>query len=154
MNMKLSSIALAVAFMFTTAAQAQTNDRSARKAEEDRIEQQAKADKAKCQSLSGNAEDVCEAEAKAKEKTAKAELNAKYDKSVKAQRNAADTKAEGQYEVAKQRCDDKKGQEKDACMAQAKATHEKAKAQIQAQFDQRKDSTAATGNTSEKPKRQ
>ena len=152
-RLKLSGIALAAAFAFTAAAQAQTNDRSARKAEEDRIEKQAKTDKAKCESMSGNAQDVCQAEAKAKEKTAKAELGAKYDKSVKAQKNAADTKAEGQYEVAKQRCDDKKGQDKDACMAQAKATHEKAKAQIEAQFSD-KDKRAATGQTApEKVKR-
>jgi hypothetical protein len=186
MKFKLCGIAMAVAFAFASAAQAQSTqtqapkrdaadkprteqpargkvtDRSAKEQEEERIEQQAKADKQKCQSLSGNAEDICEAEAKAKEKTARAQLDAKYDKSPRAQRKAAEVKAEGEYEVAKQKCGDQKGQQKDACMAQAKATHEKAKAQARTQFSEktaeRRDRPAATGGTaerrdSEKPKR-
>jgi len=36
------------------------------------------------------------------------------------------------YEVAKEKCDEQAGDAKDACVNQAKANHEKAKAQIKA----------------------
>jgi hypothetical protein len=99
MQLKLTSIAAALAFAFAGAAQAQStapaakpekraeqsasqgaSERQARKAEEERIEAQAKADKAKCDPMKGNAKDICQAEAKGKEKVAKAELDAKYAK--------------------------------------------------------------------------
>ena len=44
-----------------------TMTRDQAKAEHDRIEATAKADKKACDAMEGNAEDVCEAEAKAKE---------------------------------------------------------------------------------------
>src|SRR5262245_57630401 len=116
MTLKLSGIALAVAFAFATAAQAQTSqtpakpsdkpraeqgsERKARHAEEERIEAQAKAEKAKCDPMKGNAKDICMAEAKGKEKVAKAELDAKYAKDkTRAERKVTEAKAEAQYEV-------------------------------------------------------
>ncbi|HYY60973.1 MAG TPA: hypothetical protein VE756_06240, partial [Burkholderiales bacterium] len=89
MHTKLLSIAAAVALAFAGAAQAQSTstttaqkpsvDRKERKAEEDRINAAYKADKAKCKDMKGNQKEVCEADAKGKEKVAKAELKAKYD---------------------------------------------------------------------------
>ena len=90
-------------------------DRKAHKAEEERIEQQAKAAKEKCEALQGNAQDVCEKQAEAQEKIAKAELAAKTNPSQRNQRKAAEAKIEGEYEVAKEKCDDQKGEQKDAC---------------------------------------
>jgi hypothetical protein len=46
-------------------------------------------------------------------------------------------KAEGEYEVAKERCDDQKGEQNDACEKQAKAKHDQAKAAISKQYAQR-----------------
>jgi hypothetical protein len=103
-------------------------ERKAKDAEEERIEAAYKADKAKCDTMNGNAKDVCEKEAKGKEKVAKAELDAKKNPSERNQRNVEQAKAEAQYEVAKERCDDMKGKDKDACQKDAKAQHEKAKA--------------------------
>ena len=101
MHLKLLSIAAAVALAFAgAAAQAQSTmsdkprvgaradgtpdtspkvDRKAKKAEEDRIEADYKAAKAKCNSLKGNEKEVCEADAKGKERIAKAELENKYE---------------------------------------------------------------------------
>jgi hypothetical protein len=88
---------------------------------EDRIEAAAKADKAKCDTLKANAKDICMAEAKGKEKVAKAELDAKTEKDqAKAQKKVAEAKAEAAYDVAAQKCDDQKGEAKDACIKQAK----------------------------------
>ena len=93
MQLKLLSITAAVLLAFAgTAAQAQSAssnvgaradggketkpavDRKARKAEEDRIEADYKAAKAKCSPMKGHEKEVCEADAKGKEKVAKAEL--------------------------------------------------------------------------------
>jgi hypothetical protein len=102
------------------------------RAEKDRIEAEEKADKAKCKTLSANAKDVCMKEAKAKEKIAKAELEAKRKGTPHAQYEVMVTKAKQMYEVAKEKCDDLKGAEKSACKKQAKADEEKALAEAKA----------------------
>src|SRR6476659_91222 len=86
------------------------------------------ADNNQCKSMSGNAKDVCQAEAKGKEKVAKAELEANYKNTDKAHNDARVAKADADYDVAKEKCDDLKGNDKDVCVKQAKATHTKAKA--------------------------
>jgi len=167
MTLKLCSIAaalaLAVGTTAATFAQAQSTmskdtakaappsaDRKVKNAEEDRIEADAKAAKAKCETMKDNAKDVCEKEAKAHEKVAKAELNAKNNPTPSNQRKVAEAKAEGEYDVAKEKCDDMKGNEKNACQKAAKAKHEQAKADIKKQYAQKeaKSSSATTGSTS------
>jgi hypothetical protein len=158
MTMKLTTIAFAVAFAFATAAQAQTtqsqpkrdmadkprteqsSERKMRNQEEERIEQQAKADKAKCDGMKDNAKDICMAEAKGKEKVAKAELDAKHAKDkTRAERKVRDAKAEATYEVAKQKCDDQKGEAKDACMKQARVERDRAKGKAEKVADQKRE---------------
>jgi hypothetical protein len=97
--------------------------------------------------MKDNAKDVCMAEAKAKEKVAKAELDAKNNPSQRNQRKVAETKAEGEYDVAKEKCDDMKGDEKNACQKQAKAKHDQAKADIKKQYAQRSDKSAPSAAT-------
>jgi hypothetical protein len=136
-------IAAAVMLAFAGVAQAQgtSADRKAKNAEEDRIEAAYKADKAKCDGMNGNAKDVCEKEAKGKEKVAKAELDAKKNPSDRNTRKVQEAKAEAEYEVAKEKCDDLKGNDKDACQKDAKAQHERAKAAMA----KRNASTGASG---------
>ena len=166
MTFRLCSIAAALALAIgttATSAQAQSTlskdttkaaspsaDRKVKNAEEDRIEADYKAAKAKCEPMKGNQKDVCEKEAKAKEKVAKAELDAKNDPSPRNQRKVAEAKAGGEYDVAKEKCDDLKGNEKDACQKQAKAKHEQAQADIKKQYAQKdaKSSSASSGSTS------
>lgn len=126
-----SGIALAMVLAFSGSAFAADD---AKNAEEDRIEAFAKAEKDKCNRLEGNAEDVCEAQAKANEKIAKAELDAKYDPSPRNKRQAAAMRAEGEYEVAKQRCQDLKGDNQTTCRKNAEARFEQAKAEIDRQY--------------------
>lgn len=155
MKFQLSGIAAAILFAFASVAQAQSTttpaspdrpaakrdagdrdanrganraERKAKDAEEERIEAAYKADKAKCDAMSGNAKDVCEKDAKGKEKVAKAELDAKKNPSDRNTRKVQEAKAEAEYEVAKEKCDDMKGKEKNACQKDAKASHERAKA--------------------------
>jgi hypothetical protein len=96
------------------------------------IETEYKADKAKCKALSGNGRDVCNKEAKAKEKIAFAELEAKRKGTPHALYEVQVTKAKEMYEVAKEKCDDLKGADKSACKKQAKADEQKALAEAKA----------------------
>jgi hypothetical protein len=102
------------------------------KAAKDRIEVDYKAAKASCDSLSGNAKDICVAEAKGKEKVAKAELEAAYKPTEKNRYDARVAKAEADYAVAKEKCDDRAGDDKKICMKEAKAVETRAKADAKA----------------------
>ena len=106
--------------------------RDAYKAEKEKIEAQYKADKAQCATMSGNAKDVCKEEAKGKDNVGKANLEAEYKNTDKARYNARIAKANADYEVAKEKCDDVSGNQKDVCMKEAKAmrTKEKANAKV------------------------
>ena len=81
-----------------------------------------------CGSMSGNAKDICSVDAKGAEKVAKADLEARYSGKEKHQYNLRIAKAEAAYAVAKEKCDDKAGNDKDVCVKQAKASQTKAKA--------------------------
>lgn len=100
------------------------------KAAHDRIEETAKAEKKACESMKGNVQDVCEAEAKAKEKVAKAELEYRQSGSEGDRVKLAEIKAEADYEVAKEKCEDLAAAQQSECKAQAKATEKAAREQV------------------------
>jgi len=102
------------------------------KAEKDKIEADAKAAKAACKSMKDNAKDICEAEAKGKEKLAKKELDYKKNPNEKNRMDVEKMKAEVAYEVAKEKCEDQKGAEQAACKKAAKADKDKALADAKA----------------------
>jgi len=101
-------------------------------AQKDRIAQAYKADKAKCDSLSGNAKDVCQSQAKGQEKIARAQLDADYKPSAKSRTEVAIVKADAAYDTAKEKCDDFAGNAKDVCRQDAKAAHVRAVADAKA----------------------
>lgn len=96
------------------------------------VEAEAKAAKAKCKPLSGNARDICQAEAKATEKLAKKELDYKRNPNEKNRMDVAKMKVEATYEVAKEKCEDQKGSDMLACKKQAKADKDKGMAEAKA----------------------
>jgi hypothetical protein len=157
MQLKLTVIAAALALGFAGAAQAQstpstgmdkprTADRADRKvhnADEERIESEYKAAKEKCDAMSGNQKDICVSEAKGKERVAKAENDAKNAKDpTRAQAKVERVKADAAYDLAKQKCQEHKGNEKDVCMKQAKAERDRAKA-----ASAKQERSASTGST-------
>jgi hypothetical protein len=91
-----------------------------------RISADYKADQTACASLSANVKDICVQEAKAKEKVSRAELEYAYTGKPKDQNKVLVAKAESTYSVAKEKCDDMKGNDKDVCVKQAKAVEVKA----------------------------
>lgn len=121
------TLTLAAAFAGSALA-ADGMDKAAYKSAKDKIEEQARADKKACESMKDNAKDVCQAEAKAREKIAKAELDAQNKPGARADEKVRMMKAEGEYEVAKEKCEDQKGKEMAACKKDAKVAYDKAKA--------------------------
>jgi hypothetical protein len=109
-----------------------------------RIDAAFKADKEQCKSLKANAKDICMAEAKAKQKTAKAETEAEYKGTAKARTAARIARADGDYSVAKEKCDDLAGNAKDVCRKEAKAAHVAATADAKA--DRKVGDARATAN--------
>jgi hypothetical protein len=101
-------------------------------AEKSRIESDYKAGRQSCDSLSGNAKDVCVEEAKGKEKVAIAELE--YQRTPTPANNERITKAraDATYAAAKERCDDLSGNQKDVCVKEAKAARAQADADAKA----------------------
>src|ERR1700730_8787762 len=91
-------------------------------------EAQYKMDKDACSSRSGNAKDICLAEANGKEKVAKADAEAAYKNTPKMRGDARVTRAEATYTVAKEKCDEFAGNPKDVCVKEANAALVKAKA--------------------------
>jgi osmotically-inducible protein OsmY len=125
-NHLIAATAAAVAFAFSAGAQAAlTKDEY--KAGKDRIAAEYKAASANCASLAANAKDICIAEAKGRQKVTRAELDAANRPGRNASYNVNVAKAEAAYAVAKERCDDKSGKEKSACVKDAKAEQTRAK---------------------------
>jgi hypothetical protein len=89
---------------------------------------QYKAAKDACASLSGNARDICVAEAKGNHEVAKAEAEAAYKHTPKAREHARVAYAEANYKVAMEKCDDLAGNPKDVCVKEAKSALVKGKA--------------------------
>ena len=89
---------------------------------------QYKIDKNACSSLSGNAKDICVAEAKGKDDVAKAEAAAAYENTPKTRESARVAHAQASYNVSIEKCDDLAGNRKDVCVKEAKAELVKGKA--------------------------
>lgn len=124
-----SSLAVC-ALLALPVAQAAAMSKDEYKAGKDRIEADYKTDKTACDSLAHNAKDVCQEEAKAKEKVAKAELEYAYTGKPADANKVLTVRADTTYAVAKEKCDDKAGNEKDVCVKEAKAAQTKALADI------------------------
>jgi hypothetical protein len=106
---------------------------------------QYKIDNDACSTRSGNAKDICVAEAKGKEAVAKADAEAAYENTPKAREAARVAHAQAKYGVAIEKCDDLAGNPKDVCVKEAKAALVTGKADAKVDrvtADTRQDSTA------------
>lgn len=116
-------------------------------ATEAQITAQYKTDREVCNSMSGNTKDICVAEAKGREKVAKAELDAQKKNTDKARQEVLVTKAEAEYDIAKERCDDRSGNDKDVCRKDAKAALQTAKADAKRSTTANKSSSNSDSST-------
>jgi hypothetical protein len=137
---------LIVAAMLTLPmAQADNLSKDEYKSGKTRISADYKAGKTLCDAKADNAKDVCVEEAKAKEKVALAELEYAHTGKATDQNKVLVTKAETAYQVAKEKCDDKSGNDKDVCVKEAKAVQTKALAEAKVGMkvgDVKRDATA------------
>jgi hypothetical protein len=85
-----------------------------------------------CDPLAGNAKDICQAEAKAAHVRMVAKADTGYKSTPKSVFDAQKSIAKADYNVAKERCDDKAGNDKDVCIKEAKAVEVKALADAKA----------------------
>ena len=81
---------------------------------------------AKCRDLEGAARDLCKAEVRADERVRKAELEAQYRGTVAAAADVRVQKAKAEYDVAKARCADHRGEDKISCLRSARAERARA----------------------------
>ena len=113
---------------------AQTMSNDEYKAQKDKIEASYKVAKERCDSLSGNAEDVCTEEAKGRYNVDKANLEVKRNPTNENQYDARIAKVDADYAVAKEKCDDLDGNAKDVCVAEAKAHKSRATNEAKAEM--------------------
>lgn len=136
-SFKIGMLAVALGFALCIGEMAQAQGRPISKDElksgKDAATNAYKAAMENCKSLAGNAKDICNAEAKAREKADKAELDARYENTEKAWYNARIARADGDYAVAREKCDDKAGNVKDVCLKEAAAAYTSAKANAKVQ---------------------
>ncbi|MDB5803400.1 MAG: hypothetical protein JWN73_722 [Betaproteobacteria bacterium] len=125
-------MSLAVAGALFTAAPAFAMTKSEYKAEQDRISTTYKAARERCGGLAGNAKDVCIEEARGNEKVANADLDGRYQPSNKANYDSRVARADAQFAVAKEKCDDYAGNAKDVCRRDAESAHDRSLADAKA----------------------
>jgi hypothetical protein len=96
----------------------------------DQIKAAYKMERDACDAMTGNNKDICVETAKGREKVALAHLQVQRSGAPKDQTKLAEARYDARYDVAKEKCDDQAGNAKDLCVKQAKAEHEKAKADV------------------------
>jgi hypothetical protein len=152
MNMTTRTIRAVVftaGLAFGTVALAEGMSKAEYQAMEKSINDEHKAGMASCNSLAGKTKEICVAEAMGKAKVAKAELLARYKPSIKATHDARVAKADADYAVAKERCDEKGANDKDVCVKEAKAAKVHAVADAKAWMDTAKADAAAKKTSAE-----
>ncbi len=97
---------------------------------------------AKCTGMAGNAKSICMEEAKAARAHAEADAIAQYNNTPVGRTKSRTAVADADYALAKAKCGDMSGADKDSCLANAGATH--TAAVVDAKADR---AIAATGAT-------
>ncbi|MDP2006401.1 MAG: hypothetical protein Q8K45_12050 [Rubrivivax sp.] len=120
---------LAAASLSSSFATAATLSKADYNAAKSRISADYKAGQQACASLAANAKDVCVVDAKGKEKVARADLEFRYSGKPADGSKLRVATAEAAYALAKEKCDDLAGNDKDVCVKAAKAVEVKALAE-------------------------
>lgn len=132
LNINLTIATLTLGLAFSSGALAEGMSKESYNLSKDAIKAEYKAAKATCVPMSGNYKDLCLAEVEGKKNVRLAELEASYKPTAKNQYEARVAKAEADYALAREECDVKTDDVKDACLKAAKATETAAKADAKA----------------------
>lgn len=133
-KLNLSAVAIAIGLCFSTGAMAQSMSKETYKSGKSAIAADYKSARVACKAVSGNARDICKAEAGGNRKVAKAELEAKFKPSHDTRYQVRVARADADYGVAREKCDDLAGNVKDVCVKEAKAVSVTAKADAKTQL--------------------
>jgi len=128
----MRALAVCIGTLALAGASQAAGDKSAYESAKASAKSTYEAAKTKCDALKDNAKDICVAEAKAARTRTDEQAEAVYKNTPKARQHAIDEIAEADYKVAKERCDDRTGNDKDVCVKVAKAALTKAKADAKA----------------------
>lgn len=131
-TVQFTLLAAALGATMGLTAVAQSLSKTEYQAEKDKIAATYKTERAACNSDKGNTKDICVEMAKGKEKVDLANLQERYTPTDKTRYNARMAKADADYAVAKERCDDQSGDAKASCRKEAKAVHNTAKSEAKA----------------------
>ena len=107
-----------------------------------------KAATAKCTAMTGNAKTVCTEEAKTARARAEVDAVAQYNNSPKGRIRARTAVADADFSLAKAKCGDTTGADKDACLANASSVHTAALADARADRQGAANTSAATDSAS------
>jgi hypothetical protein len=89
--------------------------------------------KKRCDGMSGSAKSVCVAEAKAARTRTEEQAEVLYQGTPKAREHAKNEIAAAEYRVARERCEERSGNDKDVCIKVAKAVRTRAEADAKAE---------------------
>ena len=132
MNMKPLHALLAAALCATSFAVSAAITKDEHKAAVKSANEAYKSAKAACASLSGNAKDVCVAEAKVQKTHAIAKTDGEFKNTPKAIYDGRKDVASAEYDLAKAKCGVKAGNDKDVCIKEAKAIEVRVQADAKA----------------------
>jgi hypothetical protein len=124
----LSALTIACCLAIGTGTVAAATSKAEYKTAKDEIAAKYKSDKATCAPMTGNAKDICMAQAKGDQTVERAKLEESHHPSYKHRYAVRVAQADATYAVAKEKCDDLAGNAKDVCVKEAKAAHVSAKA--------------------------
>lgn len=127
---RLGGCAAAALMLLATQAQASNFSKDVYKAAKADLQAMYKAQAKGCDSRSGNAKDVCVETAKGQEKVALAQLEFNYTGTASDELKLYEAQYKASYEIAKEKCDDAKGNDKDVCVKSAKGERDKAEADV------------------------
>ncbi|MBA3056726.1 hypothetical protein [Rhodoferax sp.] len=120
-KLRAHALALMIGLVFSVGAMAQAMTKLQHKSAQADISADYKVAKAACSSLVGNAQDVCQAQARGKQQVATAQLKAAYTPSETASYQVRLARADANLALAVEECDDLVGNVKDVCVKEAKA---------------------------------
>ena len=141
MKKHLVSAIAAVSLLFSAGVPAQNMSHADYQTRYEKIGAQSKVAQVACRSFAGNIRDICLAEAKGSEAVAQAELKAAYEPGGKSRYDVSITRAQADYRIAREKCDDKSGNAKDVCIEEAWTAQVSADADARSQL--RASSTSA-----------
>ena len=128
--LSLRATCVAALVLLSGAAQAAAMNKTEYTAARSQADVTYKTESGSCSAMAGNAKDICKLEAKGHLSVAKAEAEYAYSGKPDDMRKVSKAKIDAAYDVERERCDDQSGNGKDVCVKTAKATRDKALADL------------------------